>query len=71
MVTGTEPVAEGMPLGYLAFDTGGLDWLWTLSEVRTLAALLVAVAALVVRYRRGGETERAQLLWLLMAGSSS
>ena len=68
MVTGTEPVAEGMPLGYLAFDTDGLDWLWTLSEVRTLAALLVAVAALVVRYRRAGETERAQLLWLLMAG---
>ena len=68
MVTGTEPVSEGMPLGYLAFDTGGLDWLWTLSEVRTLGALLVAVAALIVRYRRAGETERAQLLWLLMAG---
>jgi two-component system NarL family sensor kinase len=69
MVSGTEPVSAGMPLGYLAFDTGNsLDWLWTLSEVRTMAALLVAVVALVVRYRRAGETERAQLLWLLMAG---
>jgi signal transduction histidine kinase len=69
MVTGTEPVSEGLPLGYLAFDTGdGLDWLWTLSEARTLGALLVAVVSLVVRYRRAGETERAQLLWLLMAG---
>ena len=68
MVTGTEPIFQGMPLGYLAFDTSGLGWLWTLSEVRTLGALLVAVAALVVRYRRAGETERAQLLWLLMAG---
>ena len=67
MVTDPEPVSEGLPSGYLALDTGGLDWLWTLAEVRTMAALLVAVVALVVRYRRGGETERAQLLWLLMA----
>jgi two-component system, NarL family, sensor kinase len=68
MVTGTEPVSEGMPLGYLAFDTDDLDWLWTLSELRTLGALVVAVVALVLRYRRAGETERAQLLWLLLAG---
>ena len=67
MVTDPEPVSDGMPSGYLAVDTGGLDWLWTLAEIRTMAALLVAVVALVVRYRRGGETERAQLLWLLMA----
>jgi two-component system NarL family sensor kinase len=69
MVSGTEPTSEGMPLGYLTFDTGnGLDWLWTVSEARTSGALLLALVSLVVRYRRAGETERAQLLWLLMAG---
>ncbi len=69
MVTGTEPVSEGMPLGYFTFDAGdGLTWLWSIAEVRTSGALLLAVVSLVVRYRRAGETERAQLLWLLMAG---
>ncbi len=69
MVTGTDPVTAGMPLGYLTFDSGpGVDWLWTFSEVRTLGALLLAVVSLVVRYRRAGEAERAQLLWLLLAG---
>ncbi len=69
MVTGTEPVSDGMPLGYLAFDIGNrLNWLWTISELRTMGALVLVVASLVVRYRRAGETERAQLLWLLMAG---
>ena len=69
MVTSPEPVSAGMPLGYLTFGAGsGLGWLWTVSEVRTMLALLVAVVSLVVRYRRAGETERAQLLWLLMAG---
>ena len=69
MVTGTEPVSEGMPLGYFTFDTGdALNWLWSIAEVRTSGALLLAVVSLVVRYRRAGETERAQLLWLLMAG---
>ena len=67
MVTDPEPVSAGLPSGYLAVDTGGLAWLWTLAEVRTMAALVVALVALMVRYRRGGETERAQLLWLLMA----
>ncbi len=69
MVTGTEPVSDDLPLGYLAFDTGNAwDWLWNVSELRTMAALLLAVVSLVVRYRRAGETERSQLLWLLMAG---
>jgi signal transduction histidine kinase len=69
MVSGTEPVSGGMPLGYFTFDTGDrLDWLWTMAEIRTSGAVLLAVVSLVVRYRRAGETERAQLLWLLMAG---
>jgi peptidoglycan/LPS O-acetylase OafA/YrhL len=33
-----------------------------------LAALLVGVLALFVRYRRADETGRRQLLWLLLAG---
>ncbi len=44
-------------------------WLWTLAELRTLGALLVALAALVARYRTAGETERRQLLWLLLAAT--
>lgn len=69
MVTGSEPIAAGMPLGYLTFNPGGgPPWLSTLAEVRTMGALVLALASLVVRYRRAGETERAQLLWLLMAG---
>jgi two-component system NarL family sensor kinase len=58
----------GLPDAYLTL--GSYDRfapLWTVSEVRTLAAMAVALAALVVRYRRGGDTERRQLLWLLLA----
>lgn len=67
MVTEPTPALEGMPTGRFA-TSADLGWLWTLAEVRTLAALLVAVAALVVRHRRAGESERRQLLWLLLAG---
>ena len=57
-----------MPLGYLGIrDDAGLGWLWTISELRVLAALLVGVLALLVRYRRADETGRRQLLWLLLA----
>jgi two-component system NarL family sensor kinase len=63
-----EPVEPGDPIGYLTLSSyDRLDWLWTLAEWRTLAALLAGVAALVVRYRRGPETIRRQLLWLLLA----
>lgn len=59
----------GGPSGYLVLPWyDALTPLWLLAEVRTLAALVVAVAGLVVRYRRGTETERRQLLWLLLAG---
>jgi two-component system NarL family sensor kinase len=68
MLSGTEPLLEGMPLGYLGIrDASGLGWLWTISEFRVLAALLVGVLALIVRYRRADETGRRQLLWLLLA----
>lgn len=44
-----------------------LQALWTISELRTLTVLVVGLAALVVRYRRGDERLRRQLLWLLLA----
>ena len=37
------------------------------AELRTTAAYLLALVALVVRYRRGTEIIRRQLLWLLLA----
>ncbi len=59
----------GVPPGYLVLASyDALAPLWTLAEVRTLASLALAVVALVARYRRGSETERRQLLWLVLAG---
>lgn len=41
--------------------------LWTASNFSYAAILGLAVASLVIRYRRGGDAERQQLLWLLLA----
>jgi two-component system, NarL family, sensor kinase len=41
--------------------------LWTGSNIAYAAILGLAVASLVVRYRRGGDAERRQLLWLVLA----
>ena len=61
---------SGLPAGYLVLPGyESLGALWVVAEVRTLAALLLAVTALVVRYRRGGPEERHQLQWLLLAAS--
>ena len=63
-----EPVSEGDPIGYLTIPGyDRLDALWLVAELRTLAAYLLAFVALVVRYRRGTETARRQLLWLVLA----
>jgi signal transduction histidine kinase len=68
MGLGPEPVAEGLPAGYLTLDRyDGLAPLWTVSEIRTSLAILLAVVCLVVRYRRGDEVRRRQLLWLVLA----
>lgn len=65
---GPEPPAPHLPSGYLTLPGyDALTALWTLAELRTLGALALAVVALVVRYRRGDETQRRQLLWLLLA----
>jgi signal transduction histidine kinase len=41
--------------------------LWTFAELRTLAVVAAGLLALVVRYRRGDERLRRQLLWLVLA----
>ncbi|MGO8959500.1 MAG: sensor histidine kinase [Streptosporangiaceae bacterium] len=46
---------------------GRLGPLWAASNFAWAAILGLAIASLVVRYRRGGEAERRQLLWLLLA----
>jgi two-component system, NarL family, sensor kinase len=46
---------------------GHLAALWTASNFVYAAILGLAVASLVVRYRRGSDAERRQLLWLVLA----
>lgn len=68
MAVGPEPLDSGLPLAYgtwARYDDYAA--LWMFAGYRTLAAMLLALAALVLRYRRGSETERVQLLWLLLA----
>ncbi len=62
------PVQEGDPVGYLTWAFyDQLRPLWLFTEIRTNAAYLLALLALAVRYRRGSEAVRRQLLWLLLA----
>jgi signal transduction histidine kinase len=63
-----EPVSPDLPYGYLTIPNfDALQPLWTLSEVRTLLAILLALACLALRYRRADDVGRRQLLWLLLA----
>jgi two-component system, NarL family, sensor kinase len=57
-----------LPVGYLTFaGYGALQPLWIAVEVRNGLAMCVGLAALAVRYRRGSDVERRQLLWILLA----
>lgn len=68
MGSGADPTEPGVPRGYLILENyAALDPLWTAVEIRGLIVLVIGLAALIVRYRRGSETERQQLLWLLLA----
>ena len=72
--TGAVPTtpAAGLPPGYLTIaDYEQWQALWTVSELRTVGALLLGVAALVVRYRHAGEIQRRQLLWLVLAAMAA
>jgi two-component system, NarL family, sensor kinase len=44
-----------------------LTALWTASNIAFAAILGLAIGSLVTRYRRGGDAERRQLLWLVLA----
>jgi signal transduction histidine kinase len=58
--------APGLPPGYLTIGSyNQLHLLWNASELRWSISMLIGVAALMVRYRRGDERLRRQLLWLL------
>jgi two-component system, NarL family, sensor kinase len=62
------PIEPGYPVGYLTIPFyESLQLLWTATNIRTTLALFLGVAALAVRYRRGSDVERRQLLWLLLA----
>jgi two-component system, NarL family, sensor kinase len=62
------PVEPGYPIGYLTIPFyESLGPLWTAAEIRTTLALFLGAGAVAVRYRRGSDIERRQLLWLLLA----
>ena len=62
------PVEDGGPVAYLTFAAyDRLAPLWFIAELRTIGAYLAALLALAIRYRRGTEMVRRQLLWLLVA----
>ncbi|TDW84523.1 histidine kinase [Kribbella pratensis] len=68
MIGSGEAISPDLPLGLVTvpnFDA--LQPLWTATEVRNLAALLLALICLGIRYRRADEAGRRQLLWLLLA----
>ena len=44
-----------------------LTAVWAITNIAWAAILAIVLASLVVRYRRGGDAERRQLLWLLLA----
>ena len=68
MGTSPDPPFEGGVRGYLTISSyDELQPLWTATEIRGLIVYAVAIASLIVRYRRSDETRRRQLLWLLLA----
>jgi signal transduction histidine kinase len=63
----------GLPPAYLTLSEDsydGLAWLWAVSEVRWVLSVLVGVTCLALRYHRGTETVRRQLLWLVAAAGA-
>ncbi|MCU1687862.1 MAG: putative two-component system histidine kinase [Amycolatopsis sp.] len=65
--TGTALISNLPPGLWVLPQHGAWAALWSLSEVRWSLSMLLGLAALLMRYRRGDETVRAQLLWLLGA----
>lgn len=68
---GPEPTA-GLPPAYLTLGQATYDslgWLWTVSELRWALSVVIGVACLIIRYRRGTEVVRRQLLWPVAAAA--
>jgi hypothetical protein len=59
------------PFGILPFSSDVRELLNLLSTVALIGGLVLAVAAVITRWRRGDPTERAQLKWVLGAFASS
>jgi signal transduction histidine kinase len=62
----------GLPLPYGTLPSATYDsfaWLWAVSESRWVLSVLVGVACLVLRYRRGDEVVRRRLRWLVAAAA--
>jgi two-component system NarL family sensor kinase len=59
---------DGVPDGYGVLPAyHDLQWLWTVSELRWVLSVAIGLAALGVRFRRGDEQQRRQLMWLIAA----
>jgi two-component system, NarL family, sensor kinase len=68
--TGDEPADGSTPwlTSYLTLPFyGDLGPLWAVANFLPLVGIVIAIVALVVRYRRGDEVLRRQLLWLVLA----
>ncbi|MFG1709669.1 sensor histidine kinase [Nonomuraea sp. M3C6] len=66
---GADPEGMGTGLrGYLVLPGHAeLAPLWVVSEVRVVITVVIGLVALAVRYRRGDDARRRQLLWLVQA----
>jgi signal transduction histidine kinase len=65
---GTDPdPVPGLPPGYLTLSHKGA--FWAISEPRWVLSMLFGVVALAVRYKRGDEQVRRQLLWIVAAAA--
>lgn len=71
VATTSGPPMAGLPMAWWVLpQTGGWATLWRVSEIRWLASIVLGLAALVWRYRRGSEMVRRQLLWILAAAGT-
>ncbi|TMR20568.1 two-component sensor histidine kinase [Nonomuraea turkmeniaca] len=67
MGAGPQALITGLT-GYLTLPGyHGLEPLWLVTDLRVAAVALIGLVALVIRYRRGDEVLRRQLLWPLQA----
>jgi two-component system, NarL family, sensor kinase len=65
---GTGQAVKGLPDAlWVLPQHGAWAGLWQGSELRWCLSMVLGLTALVVRYRRGDETVRRQLLWLIGA----